>query len=450
MKLLRGLVGAIVLLGFFGAGALAESFDIFEYTTPQGWKKSSLQGGVMLSLQTKESFGSIVLYASVPAGHDPQQNFLGEWKRIVEEGLGLSGEPTTEMGPPNGDYQNLAGGMAASQDGLNYVALLSTFTGNGRVASILYITTDERLFDLFDRFNSSLKLSKPKAAQAPPVNVALPPTSTPSNTPTIATPTTRFDDGWVSTIENGFVQVVKGDVVVLLHHGLPMPENMWVTGNEQERVGYYWSRLVAPRYRVDELKVFKNGTCYYCLYFGEGSATEISSGIRKHVVLYISFDKGLGYAIQVVTPNFTVFQREFPNIEAVGKMTGYNKFAVKAADLTGKWKESSFAAGQYYNSITGAYAGMNAVSSADSFTFNSNGSYTSAHSGASGFVGSQQFYSQKYQGRFTLSGWRISLTNRFNNRTEVFEAYFEISGAGPVLHLIRVDAQGIHYRLMRE
>lgn len=131
-------------------------------------------------------------------------------------------------------------------------------------------------------------------------------------------------------------------------------------------------------------------------------------------------------------------------------MTGYNKFAVKAADLTGKWKESSFAAGQYYNSITGAYAGMNAVSSADSFTFNRDGSYTSAHSGASGFVGSQQFYSQKYQGRFTLSGWRISLTNRFNNRTEVFEAYFEISGAGPVLHLIRVDAQGIHYRLMRE
>ncbi len=449
MKLLRGLMGAILLLGFFGK-ALAESFDIFDYTPPQGWKKSNLQGGIMLSLQTKDSFGAIVLYASVPAGSNPQQNFRGEWKRLVEEVLGLSDEPTTEMGPPNGDYQNLAGGIAASQDGLNYVVLLSTFTGNGRVASILYITTNEQLFDVFDRFNSSLKLSKPKTAQAPPVNIARPPANAPANARTIATPTNRFNDGWVSTIENGFVRVAKGQVVVLLHYGMPLPENMWVMGNEHERVSYYWSRLVAPRYRVDELKVFKNDICYFCLYFGEGSATEIATGARKHVALYIGFDKGLGYAIQVVAPNITTFQREFPKIEAVGKMTGYNKFAVKATDLTGKWTSNSSAAGQYYNSVTGAYAGMNAVTKADVFTFNRDGTYTSTHAGASGFVGSLQFYSQKYQGRATLNEWRMSLTNRYNNQTEVFEAYFEMTGAGPVLHLIRVDAPGIHYRLMRE
>ncbi|MCL6528254.1 MAG: hypothetical protein K6T57_15450 [Thermaceae bacterium] len=450
MKRLRGLVGAILLVAFGWGGALAETFDIFDYTPPQGWKKSNLQGGVMLALQTKESFGSIVLYASVPAGNNPEQNFRGEWKRLVAEGLGLSGEPTTEMGPPNGDYQNLAGGIAASQDGLNYVVLLSTFTGNGRVASILYITTDEKLFDLFDRFNSSLKLSKPKAAQAPPQNVARPPSNAPANVRSISTPTTRFNDGWVATIENGFVRVARGDVVVLLYYGMPLPENMWVTGNEQDRVNYYWSRLVAPRYRVDELKVFKNDTCYFCLYFGEGSATEIATGARKHVALHIGFDKGLGYAIQVVAPSFAAFQREFPNIEAVGKMYGYNKFAVKAADLTGKWTSSSAVAGQYYNSITGAYAGMNAVSTADTFIFNQGGTYSSAHNGASGFVGSQQFYSQKYQGRMTLSDWRMTLTNRFKDQTEAFEAYFEMTGAGPVLHLIRVDAKGIHYRLTRE
>ncbi len=254
----------------------------------------------------------------------------------------------------------------------------------------------------------------------------------------------------MATIEQGFVRVAKGEVVVLLHYGLPMPENMWVTGNEPERVGYYWNRLVAPRYRVDELKVFKNDICYFCLYFGEGSATEIATGARKHVALYVQFDKGLGYAIQVVAPSFAAFQKEFPNIEAVGKMYGYNKFAVKTADLTGKWTSSTGAAAQYYNSVTGAYAGMNAVSMADSFTFNRDGTYSSAHSGASGFVGSQQFYSQKYQGRATLNGWQMSLTNRFNNKTEVFEAYFEMTASGPILHLIRVDAKGIHYRLVRE
>jgi len=448
MKKLFGLMAAVLWLGW--GVALADSFDIFEYTPPQGWKKTNLQGGVMLSLQTKESFGGIVLYASVPAGNNPEQNFKGEWKRLVEEGLGLSGEPTTEMGPPNGEYQNMAGGIAATQDGLNYVVLLSTFTGNGRAASVLYITTDEKHFDLFDRFNSTLRLNKPKAAQAPPANAARPPANAPASNRTIATPTTRFNDGWVATIEQGFVRVAKGEVVVLLHYGLPLPENMWVMGNEQERVGYYWNRLVAPRYRVDELKVFKNDICYFCLYFGEGSATEIATGARKHVALYISFDKGLGYAVQVVAPSFAAFQKEFPNIEAVGKMYGYNKFAVKAADLTGTWKDSSSAAGQYYNSITGAYAGMNVVSSAHSFSFNRDGTYSSSHVGASGFVGSQQFYSQKYQGRMTLNDWQMSLTNRFNNKTEVFKAYFEMTGAGPVLNLIQVGARGIHYRLVRE
>lgn len=442
MKRLAGFLGAVLLLGCGLGVALADSFDIFEYTPPQGWKKSNLQGGVMLALQTKDSFGSIVLYASVPAGNNPEQNFRGEWKRLVEEGLELSGEPTTEMGPPNGDYQNLAGGIAVSKDGLDYVVLLSTFTGNGRVASILYITTTEQHLELFDRFNSSLKLTKPKATQAPPASAARPP----ANIRTISTPTTRFNDGWVATIEQGFVRVAKGEVVVLLHYGIPLSE----VPEGPNEVVRYWNRLVAPRYRVDGLKVFENGPCYICLYFGEGSATEIATGARKHVALYVRFDKGLGYAIQVVAPSFTAFQREFPTIESVGKMYGYNKFAVKAADLTGKWTSSTGATAQYYNSVTGAYAGMNAVSMADSFTFNRDGTYSSAHSGASGFVGSQQFYSQKYQGRATLNGWQMSLTNRFNNKTEVFEVYFTMTSAGPVLNLIQVDARGIHYRLVRE
>lgn len=45
MKLLRGLIGAIVLLGLFGAGALAESFDIFEYTTPRTGRKATYKAG---------------------------------------------------------------------------------------------------------------------------------------------------------------------------------------------------------------------------------------------------------------------------------------------------------------------------------------------------------------------------------------------------------------------
>lgn len=433
-----------VMLACWGLG-FAENFDIFDYSIPSGWTKKAQPGGVILSQQSGSSFTSIVLYASVPAGSDLEQNFRGEWKRLITDGLGLNDEPNTEVGPPNGDYQNMAGGIAASQDGVSYVVLLSTFSGNGRAASILYLTSDEKMLDAFDRFNSSLKLGKPSAVQAPkpPSN---PPVNT-ANTRTIATPTTNFDNGWVSTIQNGFVRVAKGENLVLLHYPQPLPEGMWVTGNEEERVNYYWNLLVSPRYKVDELKVFKNGICYFCLYFGEGTATEIATGSRKHVALFIYFESSQGYAVQAISPSFEAFQKDFPNIEALGKMSGYNKFAVKLPDLVGTWDESSSSALNYYNTNTGAYAGMNAVSRFNEFTFNKDGTYSSKHSGASGFVGSQNFYQQEYKGKVTLTDWRITLTNRFDGKTEAYDAYFQMTAAGPVLHLIRVGSSGMTYDL---
>ncbi|HWG85934.1 MAG TPA: hypothetical protein VNT60_10695 [Deinococcales bacterium] len=433
---------AVLLLA---GAATAESFDTFEFTVPGGWKRQDFPGGVALTLTTSRSFGSIVLYASVPAGSDARQNFAGEWRRLVTEGLGITGEPNLEEGPANGGYSNLAGGAITRHEGTDLLVLLSTFTGNGRVASVLYLTTDDGLLDTFDTFNAALKLSRPRAAAAPP-----PAQSPPAQAVkrVISTPTTRFDDGWVSTVENGFVRVAKGTTTVLLHDPLPLPESMWVTGNEEERVRHYWDRLVAPRYRVDEIKVFRNGICYTCLYFGEGSATELATGARKHVALYVTFGKGGGSAVQVVANDFASFQRDFPNIEAIGRMHGYNKFAVKKADLTGNWTEDYFGATQDYNAFTGAYLGMNAISSRDEFVFNADGTYSSKHLGASGYLGAQTFNQTEYKGNLTVvNDWQLRLSNRFKGETEAYDAHFEVVGGVPVLHLTRVGTS-VRYSLV--
>jgi hypothetical protein len=434
MGLLRGLRVVVMAVFALASLALAESFDTFEYQVPKGWSSKEFPGGVNLTLATKESFSSIVLYASVPAGTDATKNFLGEWQRLVTEGLELQGEPTVEVGPANGGYGNVAGGMVASQDGTDFLVLLSTFSGNGRAASVLYITTDEAALETFDAFNSALKLVKPKAA-------ATPPPQQPAQQVlkrAIATPTTKFDDGWTATVEEGFVRVVKGDLTVFLHDPLPIPASMWVIGNEQERVQYYWGKLVTPKYRADEIKVFdESGFCYTCLYFGESTATDLTTGARKHVALYLIFGKGGGSAVQVVAPDFASFQREFPTIETVGRMPGYNKFAVKATDLTGTWTENYFGATQDYNAVTGSYIGMNAITSNDTFTFTADGAYTSRHQFAGGYVGSQNFNQTDYKGSVKVSDWQVSLSNRFKGETEVYEAYFEVVSGQPILHLSR-------------
>jgi hypothetical protein len=415
----------------------ADSFDIFEYAVPQGWKKSDMQGGVMLAQQTERSFGAIFLYASQPASADALQNFKGEWLRLVQEPLGITDEPQVETGPKKGAYENVAGGAAGSSEGVSFVVLLSSFTGNGRVASVLYLTTDQAHLELFDRFNNALKLGPPKTDRPKPPAGAL--------AKTLSTPTTRFDDGWVATVQNDHVRLDKGGLAVFLYYALPA-----VGGDQADIVQHYWKQVVASRYRADELKVFQNGPCYLCLYFGESGATEVATGAHKHVALFVQIEQGKAYPILAVASSFAVFQQSFPNIEALGKMSGYNRFAVKLPDLVGTWTSHEAVGLNYYNALTGAYAGMNMVNRSDEFTFNRDGTYSSKHVGSSGFIGSQSILNQRYTGKATLTDWRITLTGRYKGSVEAYHAYFIMTAGGPVLQLVQVGAEGIRYTLARQ
>ena len=53
-------------------------------------------------------------------------------------------------------------------------------------------------------------------------------------------------------------------------------------------------------------------------------------------------------------------------------MTGYNKFAVTASDLKGKWTSDFTGIQQLYNVYTGQYAGMNINQSNEEFIFSAN------------------------------------------------------------------------------
>jgi hypothetical protein len=103
-----------------------------------------------------------------------------------------------------------------------------------------------------------------------------------------------------------------------------------------------------------------------------------------------------------------------------------------------------------YNTTTGAYAGMNSSSSADAFTFNTNGTYSSNHKGAFGMVGSMKFYDQKYNGALTVSLWEIVMTKRFDGKTSTFWAQYEAVRGGRVLHLTDKEHSGSQFHLVRK
>lgn len=261
--------------------------------------------------------------------------------------------------------------------------------------------------------------------------------------------TTNFDDGWVATLQKDHVLVTKNDLKVYLHYPRDWnaPSSKKQNGNYTNEINQeLWEIVVAPRYQLGAVKKYENSQyCYNCIYFFEADGVEKSTGKPCHVGLRIEGN----YLIELVAPSEAAFKNEFSDQARVMNMWNYNKFAVTEADLKGGWTETSGAAANMYNVYTGAYAGMNAVSRANSFTFNGDGTYSSRHAGASGMVGSMSTYDQKYSGKATVSSWEITLTNRWEGKTEVYSAQFEAIMGGVILHL-NEKGKAMSYHLARE
>jgi hypothetical protein len=186
---------------------------------------------------------------------------------------------------------------------------------------------------------------------------------------------------------------------------------------------------------------------------------------RQHYV--VLFRRGGGLFMEFISPDRASFEKEFSmNISEANNanlvwsddalwlkmdnMQNRNRFAVALQDLPGSWVESSGAATQLYYVNSGNYAGMNAVSTSAEFWLQTNGSYQSQHKGASGMVGNQSFFQQEYKGKYSMNGnWELSMTNRYQGKTEIFNGYFEVVKGGRILHLSDKSAPGVQYHLAR-
>lgn len=287
---------------------------------------------------------------------------------------------------------------------------------------------------------------QPQAAAAPVVvNTAQQGNTTPTSGFTFTT--TNFDDGWVSTIAQDFVQVTKGNITVVLYYPVEITDEL--RNSNVEFSDYYWNQLVVPNYRVKSAYRFEEGVTYFRTYFIEGEAVNPQTGKSCYLALNVLVNSGVSTPVLAIAPDKNSYYQQFPEPKALGNMTGYNKFAVAAKDIIGTWEESSGAGVNLYNTYTGNYAGMNYAQSSATFIFNADGTYTSKHSGASSVYGTTTVFSQEYKGKVTVTNWDMSMTNRWKDATENFNAQFEAVRGGRILHLQNKEATGIWYHLAR-
>ncbi len=265
--------------------------------------------------------------------------------------------------------------------------------------------------------------------------------SIPAITGKFAFTSTNFDDGWVSTVQEDWVQVTKGNIKVLIHY----PNKNADTYNSvlMDGLKNAWNVLVAPKYSSATNFEFKPIQSWQSVEFAEADAVEKATGKSVHVVLFkMNYSNGSGRYVEFITPDKKIFEQEFGAYhdtsygwENVEKMANYNKFAVAPADLTGKWTNNFSGTLQYVNAYTGANAGMDTHSSNQNFEFGPQNTYKWDLSVASGMIGNIKFQNVKSSGQFSLpNNWQINFSD-LEGKPKTYNAYFSCAKGVRILWL---------------
>ena len=356
----------------------SETFDIATFQPPKGWKKQASRDSVQFSTEDKASgaYCLITLLKSLPGPGNSKENFDAAWQTVVKGMVNVSTAP--QMQPSNNpeDWKVEMGSAPFEKDGEKGVAVLVTASGYGKMVNAMILTNTQAYEQEITAFLESFSFKKP-AAEVSPVKSAAP------GKPSAAAngygyATTNFDDGWTSTVQEDWVQVTKGNVKVLLHYP---PDKIKAANTDVDVMcAAAWNVLVKPRYsNIENYQITPATLDQFKSYFAQANLTDNATGKKVFVAL---FKKGNSGWIEIIAADKNSFIQSFgvdiskidyyaDSIiwEPLLKLPNYNKFAVAASDLAGKWTNKFSGMTQYVNAYTGLDAGMDTHSSKENFEF---------------------------------------------------------------------------------
>jgi len=432
-----------------------QTFDITTFTAPKGWKKQTTESTIQFSKEnaTTGAYCIIMVFKALPGTADSKENFDAAWETVVKEAVTVTAAP--EMQPPakeNG-WEAQTGMAPFESDGSKGIALLVTSTGFDKMVNILILTNSDAYEKEMTAFVESVSFKKPAVSVGQTQEKKKDPVISPSGNAAkkdgYAFNTTNFDDGWTGTVQEDWVQVIKGNIKVLLHY--PKEGTVFPADPEPLTVAA-WNILVAPRYK--SLRNFRTAyiSTYNRPYLGFGYATEISSGKEVFVVLFrqskpvwyefVCPDKNTFISQFKFDPETIRWDSESDLMIPLEKMGAYNKFAIAASDFKGKWTSDFTGVQQLYNVYTGNYAGMQVNQSNEEFVFGAGGTYNWKILVVNGMVGNMNYNQANSSGKFTvLNNWQIRFS-KIESRPKTYHAFWSCIKGARILNLLDADFPG--------
>ncbi len=433
-------------LGAINVMAQKQVFDLVSYTQPSGWIKE-VKGNQTSYTKTDKKTSTwcqvFILKSTISKGNI-DADFESEWQELVVKNYNPAEMSQTTEVQESGGWKIKAGAGKFVFNNQHAMVMMTTASGYERCASIVAITNSDIYTEDITRILESVEMINPMqeipAEQPVIVN---------SGNSQFEFTTTRFDDGWTSTVQEDWVEVTKDGIKVLLHYP---KEGTIFPADPEVLTGAAWDILVAPRY--SNLKNYK--ASYIATYerpnLGMGHAVEKATGKDVFIVL---FRQGQSGWIEIVSPDKNSFIQQFKfDPESIQwdsnsdlmiplqNLAGYNKFAIGAADLKGKWTSDFTGIQQLYNVYTGSYAGMNINQSNEEFIFNGDNTYHWKLLVVNGMVGNARFTEVKSAGQFSVpNNWQVYFS-KIESGPKTFHAFWSCIKGARILNLLDANAPG--------
>ncbi|MGH9946580.1 MAG: hypothetical protein ACRD6X_05210 [Pyrinomonadaceae bacterium] len=396
------------------------------------------QSGVQMGTEdAKGGLCLITMLKPLPGSNDSKVNFESAWESIVKDTVTVKSAPQMRPSATENGWTAESGFAQYESDGKKGIVLLVTITGDKKMVNIFILTNTDAYESEVSAFLESVNLPKITVANSSSNNQSSN-NSQPARKSRFKYFTSNFDDGWTSTEDEYWVETAKGNNRVYLYYFFNVTADLRPpNGNIRDNL---WRSVVGKRYKI--LTENESRRDAFTGEWKEGEAIDNATGQKVYLAMVWHGNLILG-----VSPNQQESYRLFPNEASLSDMSRYNKFAVGENDLTGTWTDGATNTQDWYDSNTGLYAGSTFAATSAVFNFYGNGTYSSVHNGAAGRVGNMGSFQQEYKGKYNVSAWSVTATNRWQGKTATFNASFQVVKGGRLL--ILDDNAGSRFSLVK-
>ena len=147
----------ISLLLSISSHAQSEKFDIVTYVAPAGWGVEKDADAIRFTKADGGKYCVITILRAIDSVGTPSDDFEAIWKKTAADGLNAKDMQRGKGGPKDG-WQAELGIGPFEKDGISGAAFVTTYTGGGKVITIMAIANAEEFQADIETFVNNVKL----------------------------------------------------------------------------------------------------------------------------------------------------------------------------------------------------------------------------------------------------------------------------------------------------